>query len=618
MKLSRFLGVALLAAAPLSLAAQISVAISSLVQSPASLGTPITWTATVSGTSPGTLWYRFGVRSDGVAGRRPRAPAPQAVTRPHPSPPEPAFRTIVDYGPQSSLAWSTIDGEGTYEFQVSVRNIATGETAQSVARFELTSLVTGGEPVITPTAHPLVFIYSAPPCAYGSRMRVRFQSPEGFTQNTPYQACDGLSSMNFYLAGMRANARYSVQHLLDDANSVLPGPLLSLTTSDIPLQPPRTLALPATAVPSGEGILLQSVISSNSIATDLGGNIVWYSPAGLSLLTRMQPGGTFLGILEDGALDPSQQIFREFDLAGITCAETNAARVSEQLAAMGVHPVNSFHHEAIRLPDGKYLVLAGSERILTDVQGPGPVDVLGDTIIVLDANLQVVWAWDAFDHLDPRRAAILGEACTYPSSLACSAFYQAAAANDWLHGNALQLTADGNILYSIRHQDWIVKIDYANGAGSGNILWRLGNGGDFQIESSDPSPWFSHQHGPHFAADNTTLLLFDNGNTRISNNNGMGNSRGQVLQVDEANRRVGFVLNADLGVNSSALGTAQRLANGDYHFDAGYIVDPAAPTTRISQSLEMNATGQNVWGIQIYAQEYRSFRLNDLYTPPLQ
>ena len=181
-----------------------------------------------------------------------------------------------------------------------------------------------------------------------------------------------------------------------------------------------------------------------------------------------------------------------------------------------MHSINCFHHEAVKLPNGNYLVLAGSERILTGVQGPGPVDVLGDTILVLDPNLQLLWAWDAFDHLDPHRAAILGETCTCPGTPDCSAFYLATTANDWLHGNALQLLADGNILYSSRHQDWVMKIDYRNGAGTGNILWRMGVDGDFQIQSSDPYPWFSHQHDPNFLADGQTMLVFDNGDTRIS------------------------------------------------------------------------------------------------------
>src|SRR5262249_57988388 len=107
--------------------------------------------------------------------------------------------------------------------------------------------------------------------------------------------------------------------------------------------------------------LLQGVLNTNPIATDLDGNLMWYGPSGISLLTRMGSGGTFLGIYEDGTKDSSYQTLREFDLSGMTVAETNAQRVSDQLIAKGLRPITSFHHEAMRLPDGRYLVLAGSD-----------------------------------------------------------------------------------------------------------------------------------------------------------------------------------------------------------------------------------------------------------------
>jgi len=41
--------------------------------------------------------------------------------------------------------------------------------------------------------------------------------------------------------------------------------------------------------------------------------------------------------------------------------------------------------------------------------------------------------------------------------------------------------------------------------------------------------------------------------------------------VDEENRTVDLLLNQDLAVYSVAVGSAQRLPNGDYHFDAGFV-----------------------------------------------
>ena len=89
-------------------------------------------------------------------------------------------------------------------------------------------------------------------------------------------------------------------------------------------------------------------------------------------------------------------------------------------------------------------------------------------------------------------------------------------ANDWLHGNAVSYTReDGNLTLSMPEQDWVIKIDYARGKGSGKVLWRLGDEGDFKAESSDPKPWFSYQHDAAFEPPGSnTLVLLDNGQRR--------------------------------------------------------------------------------------------------------
>jgi hypothetical protein len=315
------------------------------------------------------------------------------------------------------------------------------------------------------------------------------------------------------------------------------------------------------------------------------------------------------GIYEAFGSSQSLQVFREFDLAWTTIRETNAARINEQLAAMGVRQIGAFHHEARALPNGYVLLLASAEQMMTNIQGPGQVDVIGDVILVLDQNLQVAWVWDSFQHLDWTRMATLGEVCTQQAA-GCPPFFLAQQANDWLHGNSAELTPDGNILYSTRHQDWVIKIAYANGMGNGNIIWRLGNGGDFQINSTAPNPWFSHQHDSQYEAGHSSrLTLFDDGDVRRVADSS-AHSRGQVLQLDEQNHIATLVLNADLGDYSAALGSAQKLPNGNYHFDQGYLLPSAT-----SQAIEVDPWGNQVFTLQLNSLAYRSFRLPDLYTP---
>ena len=552
------------------------------IPSPAPFGQIVTWTATVPDANPGTLWYRFTEHEIGKD-----------------------TDIIVDYGPESTLDWTASNHEGVYSIQVYVRNVDTGDTATAATLFQFQSLVSAAKPVITPTAHPLVLLYSAPACDAGGRMRVEFTGPDKTVQTTPYQACQAGLSMNFYLAGLQSQTQYSAHHILDTGSAFENGPVLTTTTgkADSGLVGQTVMQAPPSSSP--DKILLQAPLLSTQLATDLNGNVVWYYPGDVSYLTRPAAGGHFFGVVEDTSGDQSQQVVREIDLTGMTVKETNAARVGEQLVAMGLSAIGGFHHEARLLQDGKILVLASVEQILTDVQGPGPIDVLGDMIVVMDSNLQVAWAWNAFDHLDVTRLATLNDQCL-PGD--CPPLYLAATANDWLHGNSVQQMPDGNLLYSSRSQDWVIKIDYENGNGTGGVLWRLGQDGDFQINSSDPSPWFSHQHDPQAESDNITITLFDDGNGR-NVLDPTANSRGQVIQLDEQNLIANLILNADLGQYSFALGAAQKLPNGNYHFDNGYLSDATA------MSVEVDPSGNMVYALHSAAPEYRSFRMADIYTP---
>ena len=74
---------------------------------------------------------------------------------------------------------------------------------------------------------------------------------------------------------------------------------------------------------------------------------------------------------------------------------------------------------------------------------------------------------------------MLGETCVVAAT--CPPFILAPSRPmDWTHGNSHFLqTPDGHLLYSSRHQDWLIKIAYDNGEGDGHIIWKLGKDGVF-------------------------------------------------------------------------------------------------------------------------------------------
>jgi hypothetical protein len=561
-----------------------SVALSPSAPSPAPVGTVVTWTAGLADAGEGTTWFRFRVRR---AGEEPR--------------------TIQDFGPLNSFDWTASDYDGAFQIEVTARNLDTGESTTASQVFEMISRVAaGGNPRISPTAHPLVLLYSAPACPAGSRMQVEFRPADGgAVQRTPFRDCRPGSSVNFYIAGLRAETQYVARHVLETGSGVERGARMTFTTGALPDSLTTHTLVNGPPPVIAEGVLLEATLFSSPVATDIEGNVVWYYPSTISFLTRPSGGGRFFGIMQVPAADQSLQVIREFDLTGMTVRQTNAARINEQLAAMRMRPIGGFHHEARVLPDGRILTLASVEQILSGVQGPDPVNIVGDMILVLDPNLQVVWAWDAFDHLDLSRKATLDDRCS-PGS--CPPLYLDNTGNDWLHGNSVQLTPDGNLLYSARSQDWVIKIEYQNGNGGGNVMWRLGKDGDFRFISQDPYPWFSHQHDPQVLADNASLLLFDNGNVRNADDPA-ANSRGQLIYLDETNRTASLMLNADLGFYSFALGSAQALGDGNYHFETGFLSDAT------SMAMEVDPNGNPVYSLRGTSPAYRSFRMRDLYTP---
>jgi hypothetical protein len=566
--------------------AAISVSLVASPPGPAPVGTMITWTAQVTG-GGSDIWYRFRARELGGS-----------------------FRMIRDYGPSSTLDWTSIE-EGVYELELSVRDRGSMETAvTALSSFQLESSARGNQAAVNATSHPLVFLYSSPGCDSG-RARVQFQSAGGFVQYTPYKPCVPARSLNFYLAGLAPKTSYSARLGVDRGRDSIVGPAVTFETGDVPSDLAVPSVVRAAMTADSQRILLHVLINVPAIATDLNGALLWFGPSSLTYMTHPEEGGTFFGILQSKT-DPAREVVRRFDLVGMTVQETNAARVNEQLAALGKRQISGFHHEARSLADGKTLVLGMVEQILTDVQGPGPVDVIGDMILVLDDDLQVVWSWDTFDHLDVTRRAVLGETC---KANGCDHHYLAADGNDWTHGNSVDETPDGALLYSARHQDWLIKIDYQGGAGNGDVIWRLGKDGDFTFDSADPYPWFSHQHGAGYEPGaRSTIALFDNGNTRRSVDP-RALSRGQAVLLDEKRRTASLALNADLGMFSSALGSAQKLDDGTYHFDAGFVFDAGSPTRSAGFSIQIDPSGTVLSSIKLLRPVYRSFRLGDLYGP---
>jgi hypothetical protein len=503
---------------------------------------------------------------------------------------------VRDFSPSNTFTWNPMQ-EGIYTIQVTVKDSFSAATGESTsASYTAQSRVVGTSAVISPTSNPLVALYSAPPST-GTSMYVQF-APLGpnpsWSSTAPLPIVPGKST-NFLVAGLLYDTTYLMRHVLDDGTTSAP---LTFTTGSLPtnLTFPtfKVLRAPTRSTDLTQDLIFHDGINSppgvvNTLATDLMGHIVWYydpvANAFPSYATSLVPGGTvlLLGGKQDGV--GGANTLREVDLAGDTLRETNTDAVNAELAALGQHAITDFTHDAQRLPNGDTAVLALTPRTI-DVKGK-PTSYLGDMVLVLDQNFQVAWVWDPFTWLNVHRLPTLGEG-----------------PGDWMHANSIAWSPeDGNLVMSLRSQDWVIKIDYANGTGDGHVIWRLGTGGNFKINSTDPSPWFTHQHDVRYI-NNTTLVLFDDGNTRRSTNP-QANSRGQELVLDEKTMVATLVVNANLGKYAAALGSAQMLPNGNLDFDNGIA----------EQTIEVlpHGTKTYVLKMNLPQAQYRSYFYDTLY-----
>ena len=355
-----------------------------------------------------------------------------------------------------------------------------------------------------------------------------------------------------------------------------------------------------------------------AFATDLNGKIVWqynfdshsgqYEPLPIQEL----PSGHLLIVAAhaDGIGSCStcgmDNLVQEIDLAGNTIWQLTNAQLQDQLTAAGYHiTIAQMSHDALELPNGHVVVLLSDLKDISSLAGQtGTTTVEGAALVDLDTDHHPVWAWDAFDHLDVNR---------HP-------YFKLP---DWIHGNAVSYSPDdGDLILSSRAQSWVIKIDYQNGGGSGDIVWRLGYQGDFTLTNGGPADWFYGQHAPVLLSPNSTgvfkIGVFDNGNSRVLDTSGaMCGTSGEpacystvpIYQVDEVNHTATVVWRDTLPFFSSSVGNMQVLGNGDVWFDAGSVNGNAEAIVR---EVTMDSNPQTVLEMHVNRRVYRA-----VYMPSL-
>jgi arylsulfate sulfotransferase len=596
--------------------AGVVIDLSPSITSPQFLGTSVTWTATVHSPFLGHIYdYQFAVILDNQ------------------------YQIVRDFSAANTFTWVPYTVEGTYRVVVNVRDITKQPYTiypSAITTYVMLPWVTApGTSAVHPTPHPLVALFSGPPCQTGHTLLARFHPVNSNVSSATNAVACSQNSANFYVAGMLPSTQYLIHWEEYSGNNLVSSgadlPFVTGALSSNYPKPTFTVNVPPTQYDSQYPVVYWEFFPAGGptywpTATDLAGNVIWYFP-GPMFVARREVGGNFFTF-------PDDMTFREYDIADNITLETNVEILNEQLAKKGYPTMNDFNeHEARRLPNGNILLLGSRDAAFTDHQGgtqQDPVDIIGDMILVLDHNMQLVWAWDSFAHDNLDRKATLNDQCMQNQG-GCPKFNKNfAVANDWLHSNAVQLTSDGNLMLSERSQDYVIKVNYQNGQGDGKVLWRMGPYGDITLlnpsqknSCGDPSvfPWFTHQHDSAYQADAIktqigmhVMTVFDDGNLRNSQCGGGQNSRGMLFLVSETAKTASLVTLADLGAFSGALGSGDLLQRSDGLFTSygnGFI------NMNETQSTEVDLQGKIVYQIQANTVSYRTYRMQDLYTPTL-
>ena len=200
-------------------------------------------------------------------------------------------------------------------------------------------------------------------------------------------------------------------------------------------------------------------------------------------------------------------------------------------------------HELRLLPDGHALLMAYDPEVVdmrsVVARGDSAATVIGLVIQELDRARNVVFQWRSWDHFAITDA-------THENLTVATI--------DYVHGNALELDTDGNLILSSRHMDEITKIDRE----TGEIMWRWGGRHNEFTIVNDPVG-FSHQHGIR-RLENGNVIMFDNGNFHLSHF-----SRAVEYQLDEDAKTATLVwqYRNSPDIYGPAMGYAQRLPNGN-------------------------------------------------------
>lgn len=369
--------------------------------------------------------------------------------------------------------------------------------------------------------------------------------------------------------GLRPGERYVLRAVAHGPGGTVVGDALELVTGALPSDLPRYTA--GGSDPSPGYVVFAA--GMYGVVIDNAGRVVWYRrfDTGPGLSFMAQPNGRYVARPPTPAAgDIAPWI--EFDPLGHVARTLTCAR--------GLQPRP---HDLIGERDGGYWIMCDETRTmdLTADGGVAEARVTGTVVQHIGADGALRFEWNPFDHFaiaDVDQAERTG------------------ASVNWMHGNAIDLDADGNLLVSFRNLGEITKIDTRTGA----VIWRMGGRRNQFTFLDTPMPAFARQHGARSSAAGALVILDNLGNP--------AESRAEHYVVDEAARtaRLAHSYGSIPGVVTQIGGSVQPLPHGRTLVSFG-------TEGRVE---EYDAQGRLTWSIHGNAgYVFRAQRIHSLYAP---
>jgi hypothetical protein len=199
-------------------------------------------------------------------------------------------------------------------------------------------------------------------------------------------------------------------------------------------------------------------------------------------------------------------------------------------------------HDFHILPNGNALLLAYDQEVVDMSKivpdGKKNAHVIGLVIQELDPSKNVIFQWRSWDHIPFADSTVnlTGEKV------------------DLVHGNAITVSNDGNLLLSSRNLSEVTKINRQ----TGDVIWRLGGkANQFKLVNGKP---FAYQHDVRQLPDGD-ITIFDNQGTTQN----PAPSHALEYKVDEVNKtatQVWEYTNAP-PIFGTYMGNTQRFSDGN-------------------------------------------------------